>query len=51
MMHAGVGIALSGVMTMVGKPQNLIIVDKVGWDFIEFSIRMSSTTIPVFLQG
>ncbi len=25
MMHAGVGTALGGVMTMVGEPQNLII--------------------------
>jgi NhaB family Na+:H+ antiporter len=51
MMHAGVGTALGGVMTMVGEPQNLIIADKAGWDFIEFSIRMSPTTIPVFFAG
>lgn len=25
MMHAGIGTALGGVMTMVGEPQNLII--------------------------
>ncbi|GAM71008.1 Na+/H+ antiporter nhaB [Vibrio sp. JCM 19236] len=28
LMHAGVGTALGGVMTMVGEPQNLIIADR-----------------------
>jgi NhaB family Na+:H+ antiporter len=51
MMHAGIGTALGGVMTMVGEPQNLIIADKAGWDFIEFFIRMSPITIPVFFAG
>lgn len=51
MMHAGVGTALGGVMTMVGEPQNIIIAEKAGWDFIEFFIRMSPVTIPVFFAG
>lgn len=51
MMHAAVGTALGGVMTMVGEPQNLIIADKAGWDFAEFFIRMSPITIPVFIFG
>lgn len=51
MMHAGVGTALGGVMTMVGEPQNLIIADKAGWDFAEFFIRMSPITFPVFVAG
>lgn len=51
MMHAAVGTALGGVMTMVGEPQNLIIADKAGWDFAEFFIRMSPITIPVFFAG
>jgi NhaB family Na+:H+ antiporter len=51
MMHAGIGTALGGVMTMVGEPQNLIIADKAGWDFVEFFIRMSPITIPVFFAG
>jgi NhaB family Na+:H+ antiporter len=51
MMHAGIGTALGGVMTMVGEPQNLIIADKAGWDFAEFFIRMSPITIPVFFAG
>lgn len=51
MMHSAVGTALGGVMTMVGEPQNLIIADKAGWDFVEFFIRMSPITLPVFVFG
>ncbi|UAA37935.1 sodium/proton antiporter NhaB [Paraneptunicella aestuarii] len=51
MMHAAIGTALGGVMTMVGEPQNLIIAHKANWDFIEFFIRMSPITIPVFIAG
>ncbi|EWH11412.1 sodium/proton antiporter [Catenovulum agarivorans DS-2] len=51
LMHAAIGTALGGVMTMVGEPQNLIISDKAGWGFAEFAIRMSPVTIPVLLFG
>ncbi|PHM45517.1 Na+/H+ antiporter NhaB [Xenorhabdus mauleonii] len=51
MMHAGIGTALGGVMTMVGEPQNLIIAKHVGWDFVSFFVRMSPVTIPVFVCG
>ncbi|MEO3988357.1 Na(+)/H(+) antiporter NhaB [Pseudocitrobacter cyperus] len=51
MMHAGVGTALGGVMTMVGEPQNLIIAKASGWHFGEFFMRMSPVTIPVFICG
>ncbi|RFT10545.1 sodium/proton antiporter NhaB [Providencia rettgeri] len=51
MMHAGIGTALGGVMTMVGEPQNLIIAKHVDWDFITFYIRMAPVTIPVFICG
>ncbi|MDP2562203.1 sodium/proton antiporter NhaB [Psychrobium sp. 1_MG-2023] len=51
LMHAGVGTALGGVMTKVGEPQNLIIAEKANWEFIEFAIRMSPVTIPVFFCG
>ncbi|AWB67574.1 sodium/proton antiporter [Saccharobesus litoralis] len=51
LMHAGVGSALGGVMTRVGEPQNLIIADKAGWDFIEFAIRMAPVTVPVLIAG
>ncbi|WP_440874076.1 sodium/proton antiporter NhaB [Thalassotalea sp. PLHSN55] len=51
LMHAGVGTALGGVCTIVGEPQNLIIGDQAGWDFVEFAIRMSPVTVPVFIAG
>ena len=51
LMHAGVGTALGGVCTIVGEPQNLIIGEQAGWEFIEFAIRMSPVTIPVFFSG
>jgi NhaB family Na+:H+ antiporter len=51
LMHAGVGTALGGVCTIVGEPQNLIIGKQAGWEFVEFAIRMSPVTIPVFIAG
>lgn len=51
MMHAGVGTALGGVMTMVGEPQNLIIAKSAGWNFADFFIRMLPVTLPVFICG
>lgn len=51
MMHAGVGTALGGVMTMVGEPQNLIIAEQANWNFIEFFFRMTPVTLPVLACG
>ncbi|MCB5320482.1 sodium/proton antiporter NhaB [Yersinia intermedia] len=51
MMHAGVGTALGGVMTMVGEPQNLIIAKSAGWNFADFFIRMLPVTLPVLFCG
>lgn len=51
MMHAGVGTALGGVMTVVGEPQNLIIAEQAKWNFMEFFLRMAPVTIPVFICG
>lgn len=51
LMHAAVGTALGGVCTIVGEPQNLIIGQQAGWQFIEFAIRMSPVTVPVFISG
>ena len=42
MMHAGVGTALGGVMTMVGEPQNLIIAKNAGWHFGDFFLRQTA---------
>ena len=51
LMHAGVGTALGGVMTMVGEPQNLIIAKSAGWGFIDFFLRMAPVTLPVLVCG
>lgn len=50
-MHGVVGTALGGVCTLVGEPQNLLIGEKMGWDFIEFFLRMAPVTIPVLVCG
>ncbi|MEO8327216.1 MAG: sodium/proton antiporter NhaB [Nitrospirota bacterium] len=51
LMHGAVGTALGGVCTLVGEPQNLLIGEKAGWNFIEFFLRMSPVTIPVLIVG
>jgi len=50
-MHGVVGTALGGVCTIVGEPQNLLIANVAGWEFIEFAVRMAPVTIPVFIAG
>ncbi|CAM1373777.1 sodium/proton antiporter NhaB [Tenacibaculum xiamenense] len=50
-MHGVVGTALGGVCTLVGEPQNLLIGERMGWDFIEFFMQMAPITIPVFVLG
>ena len=51
LMHGAVGTALGGVCTLVGEPQNLLIAEKAGWDFIEFFLRMAPITMPVLVAG
>ncbi|NNF15943.1 MAG: sodium/proton antiporter NhaB [Gammaproteobacteria bacterium] len=51
MMHGAIGTALGGVMTIVGEPQNLLIGKVVGWEFVEFFLRMAPVSIPVFFAG
>ncbi len=50
-MHGVVGTALGGVCTLVGEPQNLLIGERMGWDFIEFFMRMTPVTMPVLACG
>ena len=50
-MHGVVGTALGGVCTIVGEPQNLLIANVAGWEFIEFMVKMSPITVPVFIAG
>lgn len=50
-MHGGVGTALGGVCTVVGEPQNLLIANVAGWDFIQFVTVMAPVTMPVLVCG
>lgn len=50
-MHGAIGTALGGVCTMVGEPQNLIIAETAGWDFIAFFLIMAPITMPVLACG
>ena len=50
-MHGVVGTALGGVCTLVGEPQNLLIGERLGWDFVEFFLQMAPITIPVLFAG
>tara|TARA_B110000211_G_scaffold161658_1_gene182802 strand:- start:967 stop:2472 length:1506 start_codon:yes stop_codon:yes gene_type:complete len=51
MMHGAVGTALGGVTTLVGEPQNLLIAEKAGWEFLEFFVNMAPVTMPVLVVG
>lgn len=50
-MHGAVGTALGGVCTIVGEPQNLLIGEKLGWNFVEFFLAMAPITMPVLAAG
>jgi len=50
-MHGAVGTALGGVCTLVGEPQNLLIAERAGWEFMEFFQRMAPVTMPVLVCG
>jgi NhaB family Na+:H+ antiporter len=50
-MHALVGTALGGVCTLVGEPQNLLIGERMGWDFVTFFNKMYKITLPVLFAG
>lgn len=51
LMHGVVGTALGGVCTLVGEPQNLLIAEKVGLDFVGFFTAMAPITMPVLIAG
>ena len=50
-MHGVVGTALGGVCTLVGEPQNLLIAEKAGWNFLQFFLLMTPVTMPVLAFG
>ncbi len=51
LMHGAVGTALGGVATLVGEPQNLLIAEKIGWDFITFFVHVAPVSMPVLFAG
>ena len=51
MMHGAVGTALGGVMTLVGEPQNLLIGEIMGWEFVPFFLKMAPISLPVLAVG
>ncbi|MEE8057564.1 MAG: sodium/proton antiporter NhaB [Pseudomonadales bacterium] len=51
LMHGAVGTALGGVSTLVGEPQNLLIAEKAGWNFLEFFLLMAPVSMPVLAAG
>lgn len=51
LMHGAVGTALGGVATLVGEPQNLLIAEKIGWDFIAFFVHVAPVSIPTLIAG
>ena len=51
MMHAAVGTALGGALTLVGEPQNLLIGTVMNWDFITFFVKCFEISAPVFCVG
>lgn len=50
-MHGAVGTALGGVCTLVGEPQNLLIAEKAGWNFVEFFLAVAPVSIPSAIAG
>jgi NhaB family Na+:H+ antiporter len=51
MMHAAVGTAIGGVMTLVGEPQNLLIGEQAGWNFGQFFFAVAPVSAPVAVAG
>jgi len=50
-MHGAIGTALGGVCTLVGEPQNLLIAQQAGWNFIEFFKVMAPVSMPALVAG
>lgn len=50
-MHAAVGTALGGTLTLVGEPQNMMIGTKMGWNFFEFFKHCGIVAVPVAMGG
>jgi NhaB family Na+:H+ antiporter len=51
MMHGAVGTTIGGVCTLVGEPQNLLIGQEAGWNFLQFAAVMAPVTVPTAIAG
>ncbi|MGH8251514.1 MAG: sodium/proton antiporter NhaB [Steroidobacteraceae bacterium] len=51
MMHGAVGTTIGGVCTLVGEPQNLLIGQETGWNFVRFAVEMAPVTVPTVAAG
>ncbi len=51
LMHGAVGTAIGGVCTIVGEPENIVIGNEAGWDFMTFIYMVSPATIPTLIAG
>lgn len=50
-MHAAVGTAMGGTLTLVGEPQNMMIGTRMGWDFVGFFKHCGIIAVPVTIGG
>ncbi len=51
LMHGAVGTTIGGVFTLVGEPQNVMIGNQAGWDFMEFIRQVSIVALPTLFAG
>lgn len=51
LMNAAVGTTIGGMATLVGQPQNLVVGQVSGWNFLEFLVRMAPVSLPVMIFG
>lgn len=51
LMHGAVGTAIGGVCTLVGEPENIVIGNAAGWDFLTFIQMVSPATMPTLFAG
>ena len=49
--HGTAGAIMGGAMTKVGEPQNYMIGDKMGWEFVEFIQHCAVVSIPAAITG
>ena len=49
--HGTAGAIIGGAMTKVGEPQNYMIADKMGWEFVEFFRHCAVVSIPAAIAG